>query len=621
MLNKITKCKIFYFLIFTFYFSFLSPAFTADKTKYITIDEIKPGMQAYCLTTYKGTEIEKFNLDVLSVIRNVNPGGDGRSGSRNMILVQGTDERFIHTGPVAGCSGSPVYIDGRLAGALSAMWMFSKDPLYGVTPIEEMLSVGQTNPADKDSQSASGSAFNLDFSKPINFVDIYNSSVYGSGPTEKRKAANIHNDYSSPVGLPCLLVTSGLPAGVFERLNASVEPFGLAGASGGGGTDANSQAGGNAALVPGACLAIPLVTGDISVTVIGTVTDVVDGKVYGFGHGFSGFGAIDLPMATGQVHTVVSSMMRSFKMASALEVVGALTADESTAVCGQIGAKAKMIPLTIAVDRYNDSQKRFYNCHIADNRIFTPLVLRAVLDGAVTMLGDLPPDHAIEYKVAIGLDDAESISFENVSTSMGTNEMIMESVGSVTMLMNNPYKKVDVKSLDFSVRIIPKNIISHIWSVDLSDSKIKAGDQVDVSVVVESVLAGKKKYQCGFKIPQNLEPGTYDLIVCGGSGYEDFLRQAAPYRFVSQDFTTLIEAMNNILRIGKDKLYCILVLPSNGIAVEKAELPDLPATKALILQDPKRTIRTMPYQHWLENSIQTGTIVTDNKVMHITVEK
>ncbi|MCX5635665.1 MAG: hypothetical protein NTW55_07505 [Planctomycetota bacterium] len=500
------------------------------------------------------------------------------------------------------------------------MWMFSKDPLYGVTPIEEMLSAGQTSPADKDSLSVSGSAFDLDFSKPINFVDIYNSSVYGSRPTENRKVANTHNDYSSPVSLPCLLVTSGLPVGVCERLNASVEPFGLAGSSGGG-TDANSQALGSAALVPGACLAIPLVTGDISVTVIGTVTDVVGGKVYGFGHGFSGFGAVDLPMATGQVHTVVSSMMRSFKMASALEIVGALTADESTAVCGQIGAKAKMIPLTIAVDRYNDSQKRIYNCQIADNRVFTPLVLRAVLDGAATMLGDLPPDHTIEYKVAIGIADAESISFENVSTSTGTNEMIMESVGSVTMLMNNPYKKVDIKSLDFSVRIIPKNIISHIWSVDLSDSKIKAGDQVDVSVVVESVLAGKKKYQCGFKIPQNIEPGTYDLIICGSSDYEDFLRQAAPYRFVSQDFTTLIETMNNILRIGKDKLYCILVLPSNGIAVEKAELPDLPATRALILQDPKRTIKTMPYQHWLENSIQTGTIVTDNKIMHITVEK
>ena len=106
-----------------------------DKSRYITIDEIKPGMSAYCLTVYKGTNIEKFDLEVIDVIHNFQPG-------RNAILVMGTDPRFVHTGPVAGCSGSPVYINGRLAGALAFGWNFSKDPLYGVTPIAEMLRVG-----------------------------------------------------------------------------------------------------------------------------------------------------------------------------------------------------------------------------------------------------------------------------------------------------------------------------------------------------------------------------------------------------------------------------------------------------------------------------------------------
>jgi len=96
--------------------------------RYITIDEVQPGMDAYCLTGYKDAEIEKFGLEVLSVVRDIRPG-------RDASLVPGTDERFIHTGPVGGCSGSPVYIDGRLAGALAFTWSFSKDPLYGVTPI------------------------------------------------------------------------------------------------------------------------------------------------------------------------------------------------------------------------------------------------------------------------------------------------------------------------------------------------------------------------------------------------------------------------------------------------------------------------------------------------------
>ena len=219
------------------------------------------------------------------------------------------------------------------------------------------------------------------------------------------------------------MITSGLPAGVVEQLNNSVEPFGLMAVAGTGGTDVNQAE--DVQLTPGACLVVPLVTGDIEMEVIGTVTEVVGDKVYGFGHSFGlryipfGYGPVDLPMATGKVHTVVSRVFRSFKFASALEIVGALTVDESAAVLGRVGAEAKMIPLTIKVDRYNDPERRVYNCRLANNQVLTPLVLRAVVAGATLMLGDLPPDHMIEYKVTIGLEGADHITFENVSTGSG----------------------------------------------------------------------------------------------------------------------------------------------------------------------------------------------------------
>ena len=366
---------------------------------------------------------------------------------------------------------------------------------------------------------------------------------------------------------------------------------------------------------------MPLVTGDITMTAIGTVTEVVGDRIYGFGHRFLGFGPIDLPMATGKVHTVVSSLYRSFKFASALETVGALTADESTAVCGQIGAKAKMIPLTITIDDYRDRRKQVYNCRLANNQILTPVMLRLAVLTAAFRSGNLPPDHMIEYKATIGIEGLEPVSFENVSTSSGLDEMITESAGSVAILLNNPYKEVDIKSLDLDLRQRAKNISSRIWSVDLSDSKVKAGQKIEVLVVVESFLAEKKKYHFTMKIPDELAPGRYDLIVCGGYGYVRFLKKAVPYRFVPQNLATLVEAMNNLLQIQRDKLYCFLVLPPGGVAVEKAELPDLPATKALVLSDAKRSLKTRPVSDWLENSLQTGTVVIDKKVMHITVEE
>jgi hypothetical protein len=578
-----------------------------DPARYISVDDIKPGMEAYCLTEYDGTGIEKFGLEVIDVVRDFDP-------CRDVILVKGTDERFIHTGPVAGCSGSPVYINGRLAGALALAWTYSKDPLYGVTPIKEMLDVGR---GGRSRQSAAQSAFVFDFSRPIDFDEI------------DKQITTPRFSTSSKLGgmstLPCPLITSGLPPQVTEKLNDWVKPFGLIVVSGvGGGGNVNKNKG--VQLVPGVCLAVPLVTGDITMSAYGALTEVRGDKLYGFGHGLLsyglGYGPVDLPMATGRVHTVVSSIAMSSKIASVVETVGALTTSEYAAVVGRIGAKAKMIPLTMRVDRYNDTEKRVYNCRVAYNRLLTPMLLRSVISGAGLYLGDLPPDHMIEYKVAIGLEDDKLIAFENVSTTpFGLLEMITESVSSVNLLMNNPYKEVGIKSLDFAVRITSKSIVSHIWSVDLSDSKVKAGEEIDIGVVVESVRAGKKKYRCSLKIPDDLAPGKYDLTVCGSSDYEQFLIKTVPYRFIAQSLPSLIEAINNSLQVDRDKLYCLLLLPSGGVTVEKAELPDLPATKVLILQSAKRTLRTRPYPHWLENTVETGTIVVDKKVLRITVEK
>lgn len=581
-----------------------------DKDKYIGIDEIKAGMQAYCLANYKGTEVEKFDLEVLSVVRNIMPG-------RDAILVQGTDERFIHTGPVAGISGSPVYIDGRLAGALSFGFLLSKDALYGVTPIKDMLSGNVAKLSKDDSKTVGTGGFVFDFSTPLDFDKI---------DKEMRSGKNIQTQNYMPNAtvLPCPLIASGLPVEVCRQLNEFVEPFGLmvtAGIGGGTADPTKSLELQNTSLQPGGTVTIPLVTGDIAFDVIGAITAVEDDKVYCFGHGFLGYGTIDLPMATGRTHTVVSNIYQSFKLASSLEIVGAFRTDSSMSVIGLIGAKANMIPLTIRTERYDATEKKVYNCRMADNKLLTPMLLSAAVAGSTLAQGNLPPEHVIEYKVAIDIADGEAIVFENVSTNRGLGELMREGIGSVAVVLNNPYKKIDIKSIDFDIRIRPKNISSHIWSVDLSDSTVKAGEKFDVDVVVESYLAGKKKHQFSINIPEGLKPGKYDLIVSGVYDYHKFLVQSAPYRFIPDNLTSLIEVINNVLDIKRDRLYCILVLPSAGVAVEKAELPDLPATKALVFQDAKRTLKSRPFRHWIEKNLQIGSVVLDRKVMHITVEK
>jgi hypothetical protein len=625
-----------------------------DPARYIGLDEIKPGMKAYCLTEYGVAGIEKFEMEVVDVVRNINPSSS--PGSRDAILVKGTDERFMHTGPVAGCSGSPVYIDGRLAGALAFTWTYAKDPLYGATPIAEMLAVGRGGASqasgtrlENETLSTQGGIV-FDYTAPIDFAEIdrqfsicglQNESPYGIPYGGKSQITN---------QLPCPVITSGLPTKVCEQLNQAVEPFGFVVVEGAGGGLSAGSAGNieegiknnnsavsaeQAELSPGSCLAVPFVSGDITMSAYGTVTDVVGDKVYAFGHFLLGYGQIDLPMAKAKVHTVVSNIASSFKLASVEETVGALTTDESAGVIGKIGQQAKTIPLTIRVERYNDTEKRLYNCRLADNKVLSPFYLRMAVMGAALQFGDLPPEHTIEYKVCIDArcrmpdarpessnENPESrIEYENVSSGMGLNEIVSECYSAVGLLMNNPYGQIDIESIDCEVRIMPKSIVSHIWSVDLSDSTVKAGQNIELTAVLESVLAGKKQYQLSLEVPEDLAPGKYELTVCGERDYEQFLVKAVPQKFVAQNLPSLIDALNNSLQISRDKLYCLLTLPSSGVVIERAELPDLPATKALLLGDAKRALQVRPYAHWLERDLQTGSVVMDKKTLQITVEK
>jgi hypothetical protein len=326
-------------------------------------------------------------------------------------------------------------------------------------------------------------------------------------------------------------------------------------------------------------------------------------------------------MATGKVHTVVSSLYQSFKFGTAVDIVGAITADESTAIVGKIGAKSRMIPLKITVDRYNDTQSRVYNCELVDNRLYTPVMLRYCISGTILMLGSLPPEHMIEYEVNIALDRGEPIKFRNVSTSMNIMEIVTEITASVALIMNNPYMDVDIESIDFNINVKAKSIASRIWSAQLADSRVKAGDSLSLDVVLESILTEKKKFKTEIRIPKNLPADNYDMLLCGGYGYLQFLRKAAPQKFIPENLPSLVAAINNIVRVRRDKLYWVVILPPGGVTVEGAELPDLPATKALVLQDKKRSLISRPYQHWIEKSLNTDTVIMDRRIMRITVEK
>ena len=279
-----------------------------------------------------------------------------------------------------------------------------------------------------------------------------------------------------------------------------------------------------------------------------------------------------------------------------------------------------MFDVTITVDRYNDTKPRVFKCKVVNHKTLTPNLLTTMIGSSATFLGDLPPQYNIRYQVTVNPQDSTPIVFNNLSGSSGAAELSNEISNVVRLLMNNPFKIVPMKSIDVKMEIASKDITAHLWSVEVSNTKVKAGDIIDVSAVLETVLEPKRNFDFQVKVPQYLPNGNYTLAVCGTTEYMRFLNQAAPYRFMTQNFEGLNAAIKELLGQPRDKLYCLFILPPSGIVLEKAQLSDLPQTKAAVLLDSRRTLTAQPYQNWTESSLRTGLLTSDRKNIQITVE-
>lgn len=567
-----------------------------DASRYISIDEIQPGMEAWCLTVLEGTKVEKFPLKVLSIVRNAQPG-------RDYILVMGTDEVFKHVGSVQGCSGSPVYIEGRMAGALSAAWSETLDPLYLVRPIKDMLEI----------EASAGSPKSAAFTAEV-------SDLMDLESADRRYLEYLRKTFSSRRSVMPLAVS--LPDSALDPVRPALETLGMRLVSGSA-AELSSQSAADAELeqiVPGGVLAVPLCFGDISLAGVGTATEVIGDKVFGFGHDMLGYGAVELPMSAGRIHTTIASRSISFKFASTGPVLGTFTIDQATGVFGRIGKEPPLVPMNIHVQRLDVPEARDFHCQLAVNQLLTPLIVRVVMLGAAQVYGGFPPEHSVEYEVNMKLTGHEPVRFSNVCTDTEVTEPSAETATVVSLLMNNPYQPVNIEQIDVSFRMRPQSRAAEIWSVDLSDTTLKPGQWLTAHVVLQSYRSEKTVQPVRLQIPADLKPGQYVLQILSFNEYLGFLRKAAPYRFAAEDLPSMLAAVRRILHTPRNQMIAVLLLPPGGIAIRNRELPDLPASRAVLLQDERRFTPAVVMQHWIQAETRMDSVPSGNITVQITVE-
>src|SRR5262245_11664182 len=321
-----------------------------DPKSYWDVSQIRPGMKGMGRTVMVGTKLEEFGAEVLGVMRGVSPG-------RDMVLCRLTGCNLEHAGIIQGMSGSPIYVQGRLLGAVAFAWEFAKDPIAGVTPFQQMVEYVRSNDrrfaAESNAAGKHADARATGWNGSALIDGLINDEAaperFGPTPASGGALAGMR-----PIATP--LAATGFSPRALALLETQLKPFGMAPMAGGAASKQTIKEEGDKPLVPGAPLSIAMVTGDFDLSGIGTVTHVEGDRVYGFGHPMMGLGACEFPMMTGYIHTVYPRASVSMKMGSPLKTVGVLDTDVSTGIAGHLGRKPDMLPMSVQVrtGRYSE---------------------------------------------------------------------------------------------------------------------------------------------------------------------------------------------------------------------------------------------------------------------------
>ena len=544
----------------------------------LPVDAIEPGMVGEGRTVFSGDEIESFKVTILGVMRNVGP----RS---SMILAELEGGPLAHTGVIAGMSGSPVYIDGKLIGAVAFAFPFAKDPIAGITPIDEMVQATDTNGVRRASAPLE---FPLTSEKlaavaptrlgPVAVQGVAMTGVEQLGPHLGRKL--------TPIMMPASFV--GFPAEAVEAIAPLLRPLGLEPLMGGAAAPASGQTEpaslADDPLEPGDSVGVGLVTGDLSISAAGTVThvDAESGTVYAFGHPLFNLGPISYPMMRSNVHLVLPSVMNSFKMASSYETIGTWVQDRATAIKGTLGPRPRMIPMEVTLET-SRGQERKYELELIDDELFSPVLayssLIAILQGSERAFGSQT------VRLSAWLDtDNGNINVEDVFTrqqpAIAASAMV---AAPMSFLMSNDFEDVTIKGIRVEVEATEAPASARIVRAWLDREKLAPGETASLKVLMKTYRGDEVLETVDVPIPASAPSGRLSLIVADASTVSALERREARDSFVPRDMSQLIRAINSLRK--NSRVYVRLTRADGSGAIVAGEyLSSLPPSVMGILQ-------------------------------------
>lgn len=555
----------------------VAPALRAatDQPPILPLDQVKPGMKGVAYTIFAGDNIEPFDVEVVGILPNL------MGPKQSIILVQLHGEKAEHTGVVAGMSGSPVYIDGKLVGALSLKFgVFVKEPLAGVTPIEDILSIptgDSSNPKPLSVRSTAGG--NTEAASWAAVSDLPRYPV----PTKWAQAAGAPgNAYLEPIASP--LVFSGVSPATLRQYAGEWAPYGMVAAAGGTAPPASDDA----KIVPGDMVSMLLVQGDISMSAACTVTAMTEDRVYACGHPLFGLGASNMPLARGRTLTTLASDFNSTKIVNAGGVIGTLTEDRLTAVMGRIGPAPQMIPVDLTV--VTPAGEKQFHSEMISNPKLTPLLMGLIAFNGLTQNTAYGEGSTMKLSGNIDIDGHSPVSLEDMYAPtdqfVPDGTFVASSVQTTfTRIFSNPYEMPKVDKVSLRVESMPDRRVASILNAWSEVSEAQPGDPVTIKVLLRPYRGAPVIRDVPITIPAQATRGSTLRVQVSDADSLNRIPNLVAAQGRLGGLDQLISLLNRERR--NNQLYVTLLKPTPTLLVEDKELPDAPLSQINVL-DRKR---------------------------------
>lgn len=578
----------------------------APATPTVDVDALRPGMKGYAKTVFFGTRPERFDIEIIDVVRNYLPKQDA-------VLFRSSDPRLLHSGIVGGMSGSPIYVDGKLVGALAYGYRFNKDPIGGLTPIRNMLAVSKLphRPDVLPTERARTAR------KHRGTSGTWKDLVLGLGTTPlppRRRPTT--SDAVGLVQLPVPTTVAGLgPAATYlaaDRLGVLPVRSGS-----GSGTSASGSFRG---FGPGDSVSVVLIDGENAIAPNGTVTwtDPSATRILAFGHPMFGDGPTSIPFADARVHTIIPSVERSVKIASPGTIRGTMIQDRQAAIYLRTDISSEMIPIKTYVDTAEpELPDRIYENRLALGRNLTPnLVAILLAEAAQEGLRDateavLEMEHVYAVTTSRG-PRTVTIREQEFFPSGVVPNMLAASRGVVTaaILLDNDFEVARIRSIEQRVRLRYGAPFEVIESVRVEQDDVRAGEVLRLVADLRDYHGARRSMPLEVRIPASAAGETVQVTVTGGQ----FVR---PYRPIPETLDDLLDTLESFY--DARTLVVSLYRPQEGIAAPGGVLAGVPDSVVDVLEGHGTTQPRLRFKRVARSISKTPTIIEGRHTVKVRV--